>query len=63
VVGVVGRLLGDAGINIGGMQVSRDDTDHALIVLSVDSPIPGEIVDAITEQIGAHSGRFVSLGG
>jgi D-3-phosphoglycerate dehydrogenase len=62
VVGVVGRLLGDAGINIGGMQVSRDDTDHALIVLSVDSPIPGEIVDAITEQIGAHSGRFVSLG-
>jgi len=30
-------------------------------VLSVDSPIPGDIVDTITEQIGAHSGRFVAL--
>jgi D-3-phosphoglycerate dehydrogenase len=61
VVGIVGQLLGGAGINIGGMQVSRDDTDHALIVLSVDSPIPNELLDQITEQIGAHYGRFVTL--
>ena len=61
VVGIVGNLLGSAGINIGGMQVSRDDTDHSLMVLSVDSAIPAELVDTISEQIGAHSGRFVSL--
>ena len=39
VVGVVGRVLGEAGVNIGGMQVSRDDRGHALIVLTVDSEI------------------------
>jgi D-3-phosphoglycerate dehydrogenase len=61
VVGVVGNLLGDAGINIGGMQVSRDDSEHALIVLTVDSPIPAELLDQITDDIGAHSGRFVTL--
>ena len=61
VVGIVGNLLGDAGINIGGMQVSRDDSEHALIVLTVDSPIPAELLDQITDNIGAHSGRFVTL--
>ena len=61
VVGIVGNLLGGADINIGGMQVSRDDTDHSLMVLSVDSAIPAELVDSISEKIGAHSGRFVSL--
>ena len=61
VVGVVGNLRGDAGINIGGMQVSRDDSEHALIVLTVDSPIPAELLDQITDNIGAHSGRFVTL--
>ena len=61
VVGVVGKVLGDAGINIGGMQVSRDDSDHALIVLTVDSPVASDLVERISEQIGAHSGRFVTL--
>jgi D-3-phosphoglycerate dehydrogenase len=61
VVGVVGRILGEAGVNIGSMQVSRDDTGHALIVLSVDSAIPGASLDAITAQIDAHSGRAVAL--
>jgi D-3-phosphoglycerate dehydrogenase len=61
VVGIVGNLLGGAGINIGGMQVSRDETDHSLMVLSVDSAVPADLVDTISEQIGAHSGRFVSL--
>ncbi len=61
VVGVVGQILGDAGVNIGGMQVSRDDTGHALIVLTVDSSVPGASIDAIIEKIGAHSGRFVDI--
>jgi D-3-phosphoglycerate dehydrogenase len=61
VVGVVGKLLGDSDVNIGGMQVSRDDSGHALIVLTVDSVIPAETMEAIVEQIGAHSGRGVDL--
>ena len=61
VVGIVGKILGEAGVNIGSMQVSRDDSGHALIVLSVDSAIPSAVVDAMTSQIEAHSGRTVSL--
>ena len=61
IVGVVGKVLGDIKVNIGGMQVSRDDTGHALIVLTVDSAIPAETVEAITTSIGGHSGRCVDL--
>src|SRR6476661_6740111 len=39
VIGSVGRILGDAAINIGGMQVSRQE-DRAIGVLNVDSPCP-----------------------
>jgi D-3-phosphoglycerate dehydrogenase len=62
VVGVVGRLLGDASVNIAGMQVSRDkDADNALIVLTVDSEIPAATVEQIKTEIGAHSGRVANL--
>ena len=61
IVGIVGQVLGDINVNIGGMQVSRDNTGHALIVLTVDSAIPGETVELITSSIGAHSGRCVDL--
>ena len=41
VVGAVGQLLGDTGINIAGMQVSRDERGgHALMALTVDSAVP-----------------------
>jgi D-3-phosphoglycerate dehydrogenase len=61
VVGVVGRVLGEAHVNIGGMQVSRDDSGHALIVLTVDSEIPADRLEAIVAEIGAHSGKAVDL--
>jgi D-3-phosphoglycerate dehydrogenase len=61
IVGIVGQVLGDIKINIGGMQVSRDDTGHALIVLTVDSAIPADTIEAITTSIGGHSGRCVDL--
>ncbi len=61
IVAVVGQVLGDGGVNIGGMQVSRDASGHALIVLTVDSPIAPEQLEAIVTQIEAHSGRAVDL--
>ncbi len=62
IVGIVGRLLGEGDVNIGGMQVSRDDSGHALIVLTVDSVIAPERLDAIVTEIGAHSAKAVDLG-
>ena len=62
VVGVVGRLLGDAAINIAGMQVSRDTKGgHALVALTVDSAIPGQLLDEIRRAIGAASARAVDI--
>lgn len=61
VIGAVGNLLGDSGINIAGMQVSRDNDGHALIVLTVDSPIAPALLDQITSEIGAHTGKSVAL--
>jgi len=62
IVGVAGRILGDAGVNIGGMQVSRDVAGgQALIALTVDSAIPSDVLASIVEEIGATSGRTVDL--
>ncbi len=62
IVGVAGRILGDAGVNIGGMQVSREVVGgHALIALTVDSAIPADVLASITSEIGATSGRTVDL--
>jgi D-3-phosphoglycerate dehydrogenase / 2-oxoglutarate reductase len=62
IVGVVGQILGSEGINIAGMQVSRDTRGgHALIVLTVDSAIPPLVLDDITATIGAVVGRSVDL--
>jgi D-3-phosphoglycerate dehydrogenase len=62
IVGVVGQILGSEGINIAGMQVSRDVRGgHALITLTVDSAIPPVVLEDITATIGAVSGRVVDL--
>ena len=62
VIGVVGKLLGDADVNIAGMQVSRDDdAAKALVALTVDSVIPEDVVSAIEKEIGAETVRVVTL--
>lgn len=62
VVGIVGRLLGEAQLNIESMQVGRDkDGEHALIVLTVDQSIPAQTTEKIAHEIGAHIGRKVDL--
>jgi D-3-phosphoglycerate dehydrogenase len=60
VVGGVGRVLGEAGINIGGMQVERDAAGgHALMVLNVDSRIPAAVLGGLAQEIGAEVGAEI----
>jgi D-3-phosphoglycerate dehydrogenase len=62
IVGVAGRVLGDAGVNIGSMQVSRDEAGgQALIALTVDSAIPADTLATIVSEIGATYGRAVDI--
>ncbi len=62
VVGKVGNILATAGVNIAGMQVARQSQGgHALMVLTIDGPLPAAALEEITSGIGAHSGRAVDL--
>jgi D-3-phosphoglycerate dehydrogenase len=62
VIGAVGKLLGDADVNIAGMQVARDDEAvKALVALTVDQAIPLDVVTAIEKEIGAETVRVVDL--
>jgi D-3-phosphoglycerate dehydrogenase len=62
VVGIIGRILGDAGVNIAGMQVSRDAKGgHALVALTVDTAIPPAVLSRIASDVGAEYARIVDL--
>ena len=61
-IGTVGKILGDAQVNIAGMQVSRDTKGgQALVALSVDSAVPAEVLDEIRDSISADMVRGVDL--
>jgi D-3-phosphoglycerate dehydrogenase len=62
IVGRVGAALGAAGVNIAGAQVSRTSQGgDALMALTVDSAVPGDVLDEIAGAIGATSARSVDL--
>lgn len=60
VVGYIGQLLGEAGINIARMNLARGDKE-ALSMLNVDSPIPQETLDKIREHVAVLSATQVIL--
>ena len=60
VVGAAGRLLGEADINIAGMQVSRQD-DRAIGVLNVDSAVPAALAAELSEVVEAKTFSVVDL--
>ena len=62
IVGVVGQIVGEAGVNIASMQVSRRKAGgEALMVLTVDSAIPSDALAEIAQRVGATSARPVDL--
>ena len=62
VIGKVGTLLGESGVNIGSMQVGRrKQGGEALMALTVDAGIPAGVLDRVEREIGAHEATFVQL--
>ncbi len=54
IVAIYGQKLGDAGINIEGLQVAHPDASgRALSVLTVDSRVPDDLVDEMREAVSA----------
>jgi D-3-phosphoglycerate dehydrogenase len=61
VIGRVGTLFGEAGVNIANMAVSRTRRGgKALMALSVDTAPPDELIDRVREQ-GFDDARFIAL--
>ena len=55
-------LLGGAGINIASMEVGRTAAGGlALMGLTVDSPIPPDILQGIERGVGTETARFLEL--
>jgi D-3-phosphoglycerate dehydrogenase len=62
VIGRVGTLFGEAGVNIANMAVSRTRRGgKALMALSIDAPAPAELVERVRAE-GFDDARFISLG-
>jgi D-3-phosphoglycerate dehydrogenase len=62
IVGIVGQQLGQAEVNIAGMQVSRtSEGGQALMVMTVDSAIPPATLEEIGRAIGASEIRAAHL--
>ncbi|WP_395242823.1 phosphoglycerate dehydrogenase [Agromyces sp. MMS24-K17] len=54
IVAIYGSRFGDAGINIAGMAIARRTAGgQALSVLTVDSPVPADVLDEVREAIAA----------
>lgn len=63
IIGRVGTVLGDANVNIAGMDVSRETIGgEALMGLTVDSEIPQQVLDQIAGAIEARDAKFIDLG-
>ena len=61
-IGRVGTLFGDAGVNIANMAVSRTRRGgKALMALSIDSEPPPELVERVRAE-GFDDARFIRLG-
>ena len=62
VVGTVGTVLGEAGVNIGTADVGRNEAGgEAIMALGLDDNVPDDVMERIVEQVGATAGRAVRL--
>jgi D-3-phosphoglycerate dehydrogenase len=62
VVGTVGSILGEAGVNIAAMQVARREAGgEALMTLTVDSAVGVDLLDSAAGAIGATAASAVDL--
>jgi D-3-phosphoglycerate dehydrogenase len=61
-IGRVGTLLGEAGVNIADMDVgTNDEGEAALMVLSTYTPVPAEVVARLREVDGIIEADAIEL--
>lgn len=61
-IGAVGTLLGDAGININDMDVGQSPTgEGASMVIATSQPVPKAVADALVAIDGVQAARYLGL--
>ena len=62
IIGKLGSLLGNYNVNIASMQVGRKIVrGEAVMVLSIDDPVPSNLLQSILEVEGINSANPVTL--
>ncbi|WP_419846729.1 phosphoglycerate dehydrogenase [Candidatus Poriferisocius sp.] len=62
IIGAVGTLLGDAGINIDDMDVGQSPTgEGASMVIATSQPVPKAVADALVAIDGVQAARYLGL--
>jgi len=62
VIGSVGKILGENGINIGQMTVGRQTkTGMAIMLMGVDHEIPAALIKKISDATGFNETKYIDL--
>ncbi|UOQ58209.1 phosphoglycerate dehydrogenase [Leucobacter allii] len=62
IVATYGGVLGEAGVNIAGLQIARDEKlGKALSVLSVDAPVEESLIGLLRGAIGADAIHMIDI--
>ena len=61
-IGKVGTILGDAGVNVDDMDVGKTaEGEAALMAISTTTPVADEVVEALRAQDGVVDARAIEL--
>ena len=60
-IGRVGTIFGEHGVNIASAAVGAEEDAEAVMVVTTDAPVPEELIASITALEGFRDGRAVSL--
>ena len=62
VIGKVGSIMGEAGINISGMQVGHTGNEGTnMMILTVDSPVPADVMKKMTAIDGIFDATLIDF--
>lgn len=62
VVGPVGMILGEAGVNIAGLQLGRKELGgDSLMVLNIDNPVPDAVLKELETLPAVHKAAYLNF--
>jgi D-3-phosphoglycerate dehydrogenase len=62
IVGIYGKAFSEAGVNIAAMQIARQQKGgKALSVITVDSPVPADVLEGVRKEIQAETMKAIDL--